>query len=85
VGARYSAPVQIGPGAQAPSYTMGTGSFAGLKWPERDVDHPLPSSAEVKEGVQLYLYFPSKPSRFLLWLNLPSSFYLTSTNSILNL
>jgi hypothetical protein len=34
----------------------------GVKWPERRVDHPPPSSAEVKETVQLYLYSPSGPS-----------------------
>ena len=39
-GARYSAPVQTGPGAHPASYTMGTGSFLGVKRPERGVDHP---------------------------------------------
>jgi len=29
--ARFSAPVQIGPGAHPASYTMGTGSFPGVK------------------------------------------------------
>ena len=29
VGARFSAPVQTGPGAHAASYTMGTGVFPG--------------------------------------------------------
>ena len=37
-------------------------SFRGAKRPERDVDHSPPSSAEVKERVKLYLYFPSEPS-----------------------
>jgi hypothetical protein len=36
--------------------TMGTGSFPGIKRPGRGVDHPPPSSAEVKERVELYLY-----------------------------
>jgi len=27
---------------------MGTESFPGVKWPGRGVDHPPPSSAEVK-------------------------------------
>jgi hypothetical protein len=31
------------------SYTVGTGSFSGVKRPGRGVDHPSPSSAEVKE------------------------------------
>jgi len=35
---------------------MGTGSFLGVKQLERGVDHPPQSSAEVKEGVELYLY-----------------------------
>jgi hypothetical protein len=33
VGARFSAPVQTGPGAYPASYTMGTGSFPGVKRP----------------------------------------------------
>ena len=43
---------------------MGTGSFGGegVKRSRRDVDHPPPSSAEVKESVELYLYSPSGPS-----------------------
>jgi len=36
-----------------------THSFAGVKWLGCSVDHPSPSSAEVKERVQLYLFFPS--------------------------
>jgi len=31
LGARYSAPVQTGPGAHPASCTMGTGSFPGVK------------------------------------------------------
>jgi hypothetical protein len=38
---------------------MGTGSFPGIKQPGRDVDHPSPPSAEIKERVELHLYFPS--------------------------
>ena len=49
------------PGAHPASYTMGTGSFQGLKWLECADDHPPPSSAEVKERVELYLYSPSGP------------------------
>jgi len=30
---------------------MGTGSFQGVKRPGRGVEHPTPSSAEVKERV----------------------------------
>jgi hypothetical protein len=38
------------------SSTMGTGSFPGVKQTRRGFDHTPPSSAEVKEGVELYLY-----------------------------
>jgi hypothetical protein len=31
----------------------------GLKWPGREADHAPPSSAEVKECVELYLNFPN--------------------------
>ena len=48
--------------AHPDSYTIGTGSFTGVKRPERGVDHPPPSSAEVKERVELYLYSPSGTS-----------------------
>jgi hypothetical protein len=42
VGARFSTPVQTGPGDHPASYTrtMGTGSFPGGKRPERGVDYP---------------------------------------------
>jgi hypothetical protein len=43
----------------APSYTMRTGSFPGVKRLGRGADHPHSSSAEVKERVELYLYSPS--------------------------
>jgi hypothetical protein len=41
---------------------MGTGSLPGVKRPGRDVFNPHPSTAEVKEIVELYLYYPSVPS-----------------------
>ena len=62
VGARFSAPVQTGPGAHPASYTMGIESFPGVKRPGRGVDHPFPSRVEVKERVDLYIYSPSGPS-----------------------
>jgi len=55
-GSRFSAPVQTGLGAHPASSTMGTNSFPGIKRPGRGVDHPAPSSAAVKERVELYLY-----------------------------
>ena len=52
-GANFSAPLQTGPGAHPASYTMGNRSFPEVKRAEFDVDHPPPSSAEVKERVEL--------------------------------
>jgi hypothetical protein len=49
-------------------------SFPGVKRSGRGVDHPPPSSAEVKERVELYLYSPSRPSWPVLGRTLP--FYL---------
>ena len=55
-GACFSASVQTGPEAHPASYTMGTGSFPGVKRPGCDVNHPTPSSAEVEGRVELYIY-----------------------------
>jgi hypothetical protein len=42
--------VQTGAGAHPASYPMGIrGLSLGIKRPEREADHSLPSSAEVKE------------------------------------
>jgi hypothetical protein len=46
--------------------------FLGVKRPGRGVNHPTPSSAEVKERVELYLYSPSGPSWPVLRRTLPS-------------
>ena len=35
--------------------------FPGLKRPGRGADHPLPSSAEVKGRLELYICSPSEP------------------------
>jgi len=50
---------------------MGTGFFSGVNQPGRGVDHPPPSSAEVKEGVELYLYSTFGPSWPVTGLTLP--------------
>ena len=42
-GARFSAPVQTGPGAHPASYTKGTGPFKGVNQPGRCVDNPPPT------------------------------------------
>jgi len=62
-GVRFSAPIQTGPGAHPASYMVGTGSLSpGVKRLGRGDDRSPPSSAEVIEGVELYLYFTSGPS-----------------------
>jgi hypothetical protein len=72
VGAKFSAPVPAIPGTHPASYTMGTGSLSrGVKRPRRDVDHPHPSTAEVKERVDQYVYSPSGPSWHVLGRNVP--------------
>jgi len=60
-GARFFAPVQTSPGAHPASCIMGTGSLPGVKQPGPGIDHPPPSSIEVKERVELYIspYGPS--------------------------
>jgi hypothetical protein len=54
-----------------PLITIGTGSFPGVKQPGRGVDHPPPSSAKVKERVELYLYSPFGPSWPIIGRTLP--------------
>ena len=49
-GARFSAPVQTGPGAHPASCTMGTGSFPGVKRPGRGVEPSPPPSSVVMKG-----------------------------------
>ena len=58
VEARFFTPLQSGPEAHPASYTTGNGSFPRVQRPERGVSLPLPSSAEVKEKVELYLNSP---------------------------
>jgi hypothetical protein len=43
----------------------------GVKRPERDVDHPMPSSDEVKERVELYIYYSFGPLWPVLGRTLP--------------
>jgi hypothetical protein len=49
-GARFSASVQTGPGAHLSSYTVGTGSFPGVKRPGRGVDHPPHLALVLRKG-----------------------------------
>ena len=62
VGARFSVPLQTGPGAHPASYTVANVSLPGVKLPGRVINHPPPSNAEVEERVELYLYSSSGPS-----------------------
>jgi hypothetical protein len=57
-GGKFSTPVQTCPVARPAIYTLGTGSFPGVKRLGRGVDHPFPSSTKVNERVELYLYWP---------------------------
>jgi hypothetical protein len=50
-GARFPVPVQTGPRDHPASYTLGTGTFPAVKPPGPGIDHPLLSSAKVKERV----------------------------------
>jgi len=79
--ARFSSPVQTCPGAHPASYTMGTGSFPGVKRPGCGVNHQLSSSTEVKERVKLYLYSPSVPLWQVIGGTLPYSLKNAQTRS----
>jgi len=59
-GQDFPHPFRLAHGAHPTSYAVGTGSFPGVKQLGRG-NHPPPSSAKVKESVDLYLYFPSGP------------------------
>jgi hypothetical protein len=61
VGATFSTAIHVSSGVHPAPYTMGTGSFPGVKWPGRGFNHPFPSSAEVKERAELYLSSPPPP------------------------
>ena len=65
--ARVSAPVQTGPGAYLASYIRnGYRVIPGGKAAEAWRSSPTPSSPEVKERVELFLYSPSAPSCLVL-------------------
>jgi hypothetical protein len=75
VGARFFAAVQTSRGAHPASYTLGTRSLSrGVKCLGHGVDHPPPSSARVKERVELYLYSPSGSSWLVLGRTLPFTY-----------
>ena len=74
LGARFSAPSQIGPGTHSLLYNAYRISFPGVKQPGRGVNHPPLSSAEVKERVELYFSSPSGSSWPILGRALPLPF-----------
>ena len=61
VGARFSAPVQTGPGPHPASCTMGTGSFLGVKSSRGVTLTPHPLLMPWSKRVELYLYSPYGP------------------------
>ena len=71
VWARFSVPFHNGTGVHPAPYIMVTGSFPGVKRPGRGVDHPHQSSAEIKEIVDLYIYYISGISWPVLGWPLP--------------
>jgi len=79
--ARFSAPVQTRPWGPPTLLYNGYRVFLGVKsagawrWP------PIPSSAEVKEIVELYLYSPSGPSCPVVGWTLPLPLHLPSNKS----
>ena len=73
--ARFSAPVQTGAVSHPTSYTMGTGSFPGLKRPGCGFDQRPSSSAEVEGRVELYICSSSGSS----WPVLGWNFILFAT------
>ena len=72
-GARFSAPVQTGPGTHPTSYTMGTGFQSGGAW----LWHPTPSIAEAKERVELH--FSPPPRAFVACCRVNFTFYVMYT------
>ena len=54
--------------------------FPRVKWLGRGIDHPLPSSTEVKERVELYICSPSGPSWPVLGWTLPFTFLPLTQN-----
>jgi hypothetical protein len=51
----------LGP-TKLPTQRVTGALYLGVKRPGREADHSLPSSAKVKECVELYLHFPNTPS-----------------------
>jgi hypothetical protein len=56
--ARFSEPVQTGPGTYSANYSMGTGFVSAVKRPGCGIKHPPQSSAESKEKSTAVLLRP---------------------------
>jgi hypothetical protein len=71
IGAKFSAPVQTGPGAHPASYIPFTGSFPAASRPGSGVDH-LPHLAPRLKKVHIYISTPPVvPSRHIIECTLP--------------
>jgi len=70
MGVTFSAPTHTGPGTKPASYSMGKKSLPGVKRSGNGSDHPPPPTAQFKERINLYLYFPSGPSWSVIWQTL---------------
>jgi len=55
VGERFSVPIQTGPWAHPASWTVDKVSVLSIKWLEHGINHPPPSSAMVRERIELYI------------------------------
>ena len=77
VEASFSAPVQTGPGSHPAYYTMGTGSFLGVKRAGRGADHPPHLVLRLKKE---YSYIPLLPLlAFVACFRANFTFTVTST------
>ena len=80
-GARYSAPSRTALGPTQPPIRWEPGHLRGVNRPGCGDDHPPPSSADVKERMQLYLYSPYWPYG-LYRASVPVQYSYTSTPPI---
>jgi hypothetical protein len=87
VRARFSAPVQIGPGPYPVSYTMGIGSFTGVQRPGRGVYYPPHLSPKLKSRVipllHLWVIVDSSRVNFTFILPLPTRRHILTDVNIL--
>ena len=82
VGPRFSAAVQIGPGAYPATCTMGTGTYPRVKRPGACCRPPTPSMCRGHERVVLHLYSPSGPQWPVIgrtWRQIPEELSVNNT------